>query len=779
MALSFKAADYKNPRLFPIILNRKAFIVHPHPVLLPNTSAYRQYWMEQSKRCVEGFWGEEVKDTWRYMSGPLYWHVNMWTIKIQNKKNKSETYTRPHLRDVEWIVFNAFLCCQGFSGFELDENITCNRLVKKYYEQQEKKKDENGDLIELSYKEKQDLDASPYVKTSKGKYKEYVEAYEYLKRTFDKPLGRPLYENEALDLLLLSSRYLGKSYAISSVIGHEYTWQGRKYFDSKDKSVASIYVGAAMEKYSTELLEKVKDGLEGLPGSYGSGANYVPSPMYRNSKGSFKPRSTYIHEYDTIDNGIKRTKGSGSSIHHGNLGENPGDALGKRLTKIIVDEVGELDKADLVHANNERAMKTAFKMGFCINTGTGGSISKVTALKNFAYFPSRNNFYAFPDLWEGSGDVCLFIPATYADNSFKDENGNTKLELALEQTLQDRKKKASGGDSVGLDQEIMFMPLKLSEIFTIPNANIFPISLARERLIALEQGLWKKKAQVGWLEFVGKTQESAKWCNKLLYPNYAQLQPINYYALDSRSDLKGAVVIYEHPIPTGRIKMSGNPYRIVYDPVAKDGEGTSLSSILVYKSIVDFEDDVFNITDNIVAEYIGRTAKLEDTHDLAIKLAMYYNAKVYPETNLNYFVPYAQRQGWGKYLQLDMGSSNQNVYIKTGKKTFGKRITTNEKVALDQLLNTWLREVTGTDEDGNELYVVDNIWSMRLLDEIINYGEGNFDHISSARLLAFWNSREAKNSIVIMEEEEIYKDSLIEIAAGFRQTANKSKFLDF
>lgn len=778
MALSFKSEDYKNPRLFPIILNKKAFIHRPHPVYAPNTAIYRQYWLEQSKRCVEGFWGEEVKDTWRYMSGPLYWHVNMWTIKIQNKKSKSETYTFPDLRDTEWIVFNAFLCCQGFSGFEEDEEITCNRLVKKYYDEKEKLKDENGDLIQLTHKEQQDLNSSPYVKTAKGKYKEYVEAYEYLKRTFKKPLGKVIYENEALDLLLLSSRYLGKSYSLSSLIGHEYTWQGRRYFDSKEKSVASIYVGAATEKYSTLLLEKVKDGLEGLPGGYGKGANYIPSPLFRNSQGSFGPRKTYVHEYKIIENGVLRTKGSGSSIHHGNLGENAGDALGKRLTKIFVDEVGELDKADLVHANNERAMKTAFKFGSNIYSGTGGNISMVTALKDFFYNCSRNGFYSFPDLWEGSNRIGLFIPATYADNSFKDDNGNTNLELSLEQTLQDRKQKASGGNAVALDQEIMFMPLKPSEIFTIPNANIFPISLARERLITLEQGLWKKKAQVGWLQFVDKTQQRVKWCNKNLYPEYAQYQPINSYALDSRQDLRGAVVIYEHPIPTGKIKMSGNPYRVVYDPVANDGDGPSLSSILVYKSLVDFEDDVFNITDNLVAEYIGRTAKLEDTHDLAIKLAIYYNAKVFPETNLNYFVPYAQRQGWGQYLQLDMGSSNQNLYIKTGKKVFGKRISANEKAQLDQLVNTWLRDVVATDEDGNDSYVVDNIWSMRLLDEIINYGGGNFDHISALRLLAFWNSREAKNKIIIMDEEEAYQDSLSELAASFR-TTNRLKFLDY
>lgn len=702
----------------------------------------------------------------------------MWTIKIQDKKSKSEIFNFPTLRDTEMIIFSAFLCCQGFSGFDGDEDITCNRLVKKYNDEKEGLKDENGEPIKLSFKEKEDLKASNHVKKKNGKYKEYVEAFEYLKRRFPKPLGRPLYENDSLDLLLLSSRYLGKSFSLSSLIGHEFTFSGKKYFDSEEKSIAQIYVGAASEKYSTELLDKVKDGLENLPGSYGSGKNFMPSPLHRNSKGTFRPRTVYKHEYEAIENGVKRTKGTGSSIHHGNLGENPGDALGKRLTKIIVDEVGELDKADVVHANNERAMKTSFKLGYVVYSGTGGNISRIASIKEFFYNPLKNGFYPFPDLWEGTGLVGLFIPATYADNSFKDENGNTNLELSLEQTLQDRKQKALGGNTVALDREVMFMPLKPSEIFTVPNANIFPISSARDRLVALEHGLWKKKAQIGWLEFNKSTVSKVKWCNKLLYPQYEHLRPINSYAVDSRTDMRGAVVIYEHPIPTGKIKMQGNAYRVVYDPVGKDDTGTSLASILVYKSVVDFEDDVFNMQDNIVAEYIGRTTKMEETHDLAIKLAMYYNAKVYPETNTTYFVPYVQRQGWGEYLQMEMSDNTQNMYIKTGKKVYGHRVTANEKIRLDQLVNSWLRTEVATDEDGNSLYVVDTIYSMRLLDEIINYGEGNYDHISALRLLCLWNSKEANSKILILDEQDMYEDELMQLASSFKNDANL-KFLEY
>ena len=127
-----KANEFKNVRLWPLIENAANFIFE-HPEIHPETAAFIKYWKEQKKRCIEGYWGNDSDsdiEKWRYMSGPLYWYTNMWTIKMQDPVQKNEYYTRPLLRDNEWIVFNAILAAQGFSGFEDDENITCHRLGK-------------------------------------------------------------------------------------------------------------------------------------------------------------------------------------------------------------------------------------------------------------------------------------------------------------------------------------------------------------------------------------------------------------------------------------------------------------------------------------------------------------------------------------------------------------------------------------------------------------------------------------------------------------------------
>jgi len=118
------------------------------------------------------------------------------------------------------------------------------------------------------------------------------------------------------------------------------------------------------------------------------------------------------------------------------------------------------------------------------------------------------------------------------------------------------------------------------------------------------------------------------------------------------------------------------------------------------------------------------------------------------------------------------------MYIKKGTMVYGKRITPNEKVKLDQLINDWLRVEVAVDDQENKLLLVETLYSLRLLDEIINYGEGNFDHISSLRLLCAWNSAEAKSTVVIMDEEDAYKDELSNIASTFRVSPNL-KFLEY
>lgn len=734
-----KASEFKNIRLWPIINNAKAFIFD-HPELHPESAAFIKYWKEQKKRCIEGFWGNDSADDtekWRYMSGPLYFYTNMWTIKMQDKYQKSEYYTRPLLRDNEWIVFNAILAAQGFSGFDDDEQYTCHRLVKKFLDQEQEKRDKNGSLIKLSKLEERELSESNNVLKKDGNYKEYIEAYEFLKRTFDKPLGRPLYENPVKNIIFLSGRGQGKSYQMSSIGGHEFTFDGSKYYDTSNKLKlqSGVFVGAADGDKSTDLIAKIKDGLLNIPGFYGEGDDYVPSPFYKQVKGTWNEGEFIEHAYKVQENGEWKIKGSKSKIFHGNFGHDTHDAVGKRCTKIFVEEVGELDKVETVHSANERVLKIGgnkFGMEFCI--GTGGNVKYITGVKKLFYNPSQYDYYPFQDYWENSGEVGLFVPATYCFNEVKDENGNTDLEEALEICVDTRNEKSKADTSAPLDFEMMYSPLKISEIFLNPNTNIFPVSLLRNRQAELEiRNLFKAKAQFGTLEW---TKEGVvRWMPDM------QLKPITSYYVDERANTKGSIVIYEHPGDHVKPKYKSSLFKIAYDIVGSENGGTSFASILVYKGLPDFIQDPSEMRNTIVAEYIGRMNNVDDIHEICVKLAIYYRGRILYEDNTPGFLTYCRQKGFLDLLQPTPNTALGEVYegvFKKGK--FGLKMTGRLIDAADVQTRKWMTEPIEHDQDGNVVrFNVDSIYSPRWLDEYINYdGIGNFDHISCFRILMIW-----------------------------------------
>jgi hypothetical protein len=1050
----------------------------------------------------------------------------MWTIKLQDEVQKSEYHSRPILRDNEWIVFNAILAAQGFSGFAGDKNITCHRIVKKHYDSVENKRDRHGQLITLNKLEQRELDTLDNIRKSNGDFKEYVEAYEYLKRTFDKPLGKPLYDNKVKNLLYLSCRASGKdleenstvytpqgivkikdiqvgdsiygrdgeltkvlskdnyydqvqykitlqdgrtvecggghlwnaktpgrdkhseyrtlttkflydninkrvrngirgkssesywflplnepikyekkelpidpyflgvwlgdgsknrvgvttpepeivdlvykiadqygsfvhvnqnaaktcptyhitdgntakakrelnnefktlnlfhnkhipdiylngsveqriellkglmdtdgscskscefttstpalfegvktllsglgiyystaqriptftykgekkkgklnyriilrptfcpfnlprkitsfeevkhrcndcvgiktieeigvkpsvcigvdnkdslfltnncivthnSFSLSALGGHEFSFDGLKYYVplSKTKTQSGVFVGAADSNKSTELIEKIRDGLKELPGSYGEGDDFIPSPFFKQTKGTWDEGGTIEHSYKVQEGGGWKNKGTGSKIKHGNFGANTHAAVGGRRTKIFVEEIGELDKVETVHAANERVLKVGnSKFGMELGIGTGGNVKFIAGIKKLYYNTEQYDYYDFPDHWENSGRIGLFLPATYAYNELKDENGNTDLEAALDLCVEERNKKAAADTTLPLDMEIMYHPLKPSEIFLNPNENIFPVALLRSRQVHLEiNNLFKAKAQFGELE--PNRDGKIRW-----FPDMT-LKPITTYRVDDRMDLRGSVVIYEHPGDLIKPLYGRSLYKIGYDVVGSENGGTSLASILVYKGMPDIIRDPSEMRNTIVAEYIGRLNRVDDLHEIAVRLAKYYNARILFETNVPGFLTYCRLNGNLDLLQPTPAAALAEIYSGDFKKgQFGVRMTEKLKEAADLKTKAWFHEVIETDSDGlAKKFNVDSIYSPRFLDEYINYdGIGNFDHISTFRLIQLWLMDE--KSVPITETAQGKKDNAImEMVLAKREDGFK-KFLTY
>ena len=184
------------------------------PVLNPMTLKYRQYWEEEIRKCIDGFWVEH-KGEYKYVPGVLYYYGTHWHILLKDKEGISKTkkIARPLVRDLEWIKFYLLMEARGFSGFTDDDEYSCHRELNLPEEE----------------RTKEFLGKGCYNK--KGQLKTYVPAREYLWKYHTKPLGKPLYENMAQNIVDLESRGGGKSYTMSGVVGHNFGFSGAQDFD--------------------------------------------------------------------------------------------------------------------------------------------------------------------------------------------------------------------------------------------------------------------------------------------------------------------------------------------------------------------------------------------------------------------------------------------------------------------------------------------------------------------------------------------------------------------
>lgn len=205
------------------------------------------------------------------MPPALYYYVNFHTIK-RNKSlfNHVKSYARPLLRDIEWEFFYNYTEARGFSGFAGDEWFSCNRVLLK---------DVPTDYLKQVFPDTIDPD---------GNKKTYVPARKYLRQEHKKP-SPPLYRNDMKNFMMLGSRGFGKSFSVSGLIAHTFLFDGAVEYNEetiKNPAPAEILVGAAKSDRSSDILKKVKDAFDFLPGKQQVNNRTYPSPFTKRYSGS-------------------------------------------------------------------------------------------------------------------------------------------------------------------------------------------------------------------------------------------------------------------------------------------------------------------------------------------------------------------------------------------------------------------------------------------------------------------------------------------------------------
>ena len=560
------------------------------------------------------------------------------------------------------------------------------------------------------------------------------------------------------------------TFGVAGIVTHMWITHGQtKYNPEKKPGKVEIMAGGPDQDKSVGLMSKVKSNLGEILLTHGSyterGDNnqevfypgyfhqiYTGNPTNPNDKivATFKIKkgNTYV------DKGIQTTL-----THTIFTSEKPEKAASKRTILLVIEECGLIKNLLDVVAAAKNATIRKTKFGTIYLIGTSGNLDKIDGTKEIFLKPELYQMLSFDDKFEGrTKPMCRFLPAYYADSSFKDELGNTRIQDCLDALLEDRITLAKSDTSDALDKEMMNRPIIPSEMFLTKTGNMLPVSRLRERLTRLEidkphEKIWS----VGMLHYTNKERTEVRWTED------TTARPLLHYKSEDKNlNNKGAIIIYEHPpdiLPEPTYSRS--LYKITCDPVKDDHGGTSLYSVIVYKGFAGKWEG--GLRDTIVAEWIGRLDKVNDMHEIVFKLCFYYNCKVMPEINISDIVRYAEVTHRRYLLQptpyIAIGKVIQNPSFKydVGIDMTSKRL----QIQSMHLLKQWLLTENKIDPDTGVVIEdnIDNLYSIRGIEEMIQSGrEGNYDHLRSFMILALWLSQEDDEEIKIEDSRDVLKE---------------------
>lgn len=713
------------------MINNSEFLEKEIPMYNPISQRFERisYWKEQKKRCIEGYW---VGGKW--MPGPLYFYVNFWSIQVGSKKgNAGKQIDRPWLRDIEWEKAYIFAEARGFSGFELDTEHTCNRLLEPKELQILKEEDLLDTYINYGLINSDDLT------------KTYVPARDYLRRIHSGDLGKPLYQNEAKNVLDLEARETGKSFwAAGGMIAHNFLFDGAYDYDlyleaklSNNFLTSQTVVGAIDSSFSGDLLKKFALGLEHLPGKVTYKNIEYPSPLTCETGGSLLSGKTFVSkERDTIKSNIK----------HVSFKDNPLAANGTRPSLACLEEVGFMSNIEeTLGALKECVSQSGRQFGTIYMFGTGG-LSKGIALnhvKTIFYRPDEYNCLSFDDVYENRGKICYFVPKHYGLNQFKEgENLVTNLEKAdkfLNNELEKNKE-----NKLAQAMELINNPRVPSHMFYTVEGMFFPTMDLKEAIGTLETN--KKLLDSSYRGLFVQTPEGEfKW-------KHTDDLPIREYPFKATKTTQGCMELFELPVKNASGFVPDGLYLAGCDPVDDDDFSGSLQSMFI----------INKLTRRIVAEYTARHETAKEWWENARRLLMYYNARCnYENQKKGIYQHFENKNSLHLLCETPKILKEATLFNKaklTGNKAIGTPASKGVNHWARTLINQWLLEPAYGNEDVYNLFT---IRSPALLQELISWNpEANFDRISALGMVMILLEDKAKINVDPENKIETTADQL-------------------
>lgn len=470
-------------------------------------------------------------------------------------------------------------------------------------------------------------------------------------------------------------------------------------------------------------------------------------------------------------NGIDTECGSLNEVEWRSLKNTPNKASGLSTTRILFEEAGEITNLKQAYRFSEPTIRDGeIYTGLILIYGTGGDMTSMT--QDFADMflnPDSYNLKCYSNIYENGekqNSKCGFFisemwyrPGGYLldskGNKYEsvDENGNP-LHWVAEILLDKEREKAKSSSQASYETLISQKCKTPSEAFLRPQGNVFPVAMLYERVKFLMSNDRYKIFPSGVLEWTRDPEKPVR------FKPTQEVKPIYFYPHKSNESLKSAVIIYESP-PVESFPQ--DLYKIGIDPVRFDKSGgKSLFSVLVYKQLNNFDTGVHS---TIVAEYTGRNDLNDLNNEIALQLSLYYgNAEVMCENEagqdlFNYF----KRKGYSYLLATQPDSIIKREFQTTRvARTFGSPMHEKMKALCEKLTLNWLLEKRGINEDGQQLYNLDFIPSVGLLQELVSYTR----HANCDRVMALFQ-------LILVIEENAEK----EVSNNNVQTTVAQQFL--
>ena len=681
------------------------------------TPDWMEYWETQLDRCIKGYSVFEEDGTEHKITGHHYFYLNFTQIQIVKFEDDDESAAaekisqNPDFWDGDYDYFWSL----EIARYGL---CTKNSQVPSTPEERKEWNHLNKELKKIK--------KSNYNYKKDETYKKLKEQRDTISNNILNRLGLRVkphldYVDGGNHMIVGKSRRKGYSYKDGAICANVYNTVRK----------AQVIIGAFEKKflYPKGTMGMASDYLNFLNEHTGWAKSRDYTDKVDHKKASYRENvnGTYIE------------KGYQSEIFALTFKDNPDAARGKDGKLFLLEEAGAFPNLkDSFNAIAPGLTAGAFITGQIIIFGTGGDMESGTVdYADMFYNPAAYRLLPFVNIWDENAEntTCgFFHPVTWNMEGFYDDQGNSDIEGATEFELERRRQKMEAASSSTIvEKHMQEYPFSPSEAFLTVSTNNFPVVELRNQLNRVKaENLHLSKGTPVYL-----TREEGKVIAKPDLEN--KLKPIYTYKV-KQDDISGCPIIFEYPVPNPPKGL----YKIGFDPYQQD-EGTSLAAIYVYKSIHSgtYSKNI------IVAEYVGRPQEADDVSRIASMLADLYNAEIMHENEVSHVKNYFRRIKRLDQLALQPDTViSKNVKASKVSRIYGMHMNEQLKDAGEKYIKDWLLQVRDYDENGNAILNLETIYSIGLLEELIQYNrKGNFDRVMAFMQVMFQ-----------CQEEELGKD---------------------